>query len=125
MGQLHDGLLGAFDVIHNNALHPFPVEHALTLPCPLVTTLHTPQLPWAERVLGSGERPDGDFVAVSRATARLWHPLISPQVVRNGVDTSSLATRPRRHGRSLVRADRAGEGAAPGDRPRGRRRTAN
>src|ERR1700712_521780 len=28
MEQLRDGMLGAFDVIHNNALHPFPVEHA-------------------------------------------------------------------------------------------------
>ena len=88
MDQLHDGMLGSFDVIHNNALHPFPVEQAPTLPCPLVTTLHTPQLPWAERVLGSGGRSGDDFVAVSQATARLWHPLIRPQVVRNGVDTS-------------------------------------
>jgi len=88
MGQLHDGMLGSFDVIHNNALHPFPVEQAHTLPCPLVTTLHTPQLPWAERVLGSGARSGEDFVAVSRATAGLWQPLIRPRVVRNGVDTS-------------------------------------
>lgn len=87
MGQLHDGLLGAFDVIHNNALHPFPVERAGTLPCPLVTTLHTPQLPWAERVLGDCARSGGEFVAVSRATARLWEPLLRPRVVRNGVDT--------------------------------------
>ncbi|MET0965946.1 MAG: glycosyltransferase, partial [Nakamurella sp.] len=41
MSQLHDGLLGSFDVIHNNAPHPFPIEQAHTLPCPLVTTLHT------------------------------------------------------------------------------------
>lgn len=87
MGHLHDGLLGAFDVIHNNALHPFPVERAGTLPCPLVTTLHTPQLPWAERVLGAREQSGGEFVAVSRATARLWQPLLRPRVVRNGVDT--------------------------------------
>jgi len=88
MGQLHDGLLGSFDVIHNNAPHPFPIEQADTLPCPLVTTLHTPQLPWAERVLGSRRIPGADFVAVSRATAALWRPLISPTVVRNGIDTS-------------------------------------
>jgi len=86
MGQLHDGLLGAFDVIHNNALHPFPVERAATLPCPLVTTLHTPPLPWAERVLGPGTTSCGEFVAVSRATATLWQALIQPRVVRNGVD---------------------------------------
>lgn len=88
IGQLQTGLLGSFDLIHNNALHPFPVEHARSLPCPLVTTLHTPQLPWAERVLRSGEHPGHDFVAVSRATARLWQPLIRPRVVRNGVDTA-------------------------------------
>lgn len=88
MGQLHDGLLGSFDVIHNNALHPFPVEQSHRLPCPLITTLHTPQLPWAERVLGAGMHRGDDFIAVSQATARLWHPLIRPQVVRNGVDTS-------------------------------------
>jgi glycosyltransferase involved in cell wall biosynthesis len=89
MEQLHDGLLGSFDVIHNNALHPFPIEQANTLPCPLVTTLHTPQLPWAERVLGSRRIPGADFVAVSRATAALWRPLISPTVVRNGIDTAT------------------------------------
>lgn len=88
MGQLHDGMLGSFDVIHNNSVHPFPVEQAHTLPCPMITTLHTPQLPWAERVLGSSRARDDDFVAVSRATAGLWQPLIRPRVVRNGVDTS-------------------------------------
>jgi glycosyltransferase involved in cell wall biosynthesis len=90
MGQLHDGMLGAFDIIHNNALHPFPVERASTLPCPLITTLHTPQLPWAERVLGAGAASTGSrFVAVSQATARQWRPLINPRVVRNGVDTAA------------------------------------
>ncbi len=93
MQQLHDGLLGAFDVIHNNALHSFPVEHADTLPCPLITTLHTPMLPWAERVLGGGGG-GRHFVAVSRATARLWHPLIRPRVVRNGVDTGAWRAGP-------------------------------
>lgn len=87
MGNLQDGLLGAFDVIHNNSLHPLPVERADALPCPLVTTLHTPQLPWAERVLGAHRQSYGEFVAVSRATARVWQPLLRPRVVRNGVDT--------------------------------------
>jgi glycosyltransferase involved in cell wall biosynthesis len=91
MGQLNNGLLGAFDVIHNNALHPFPVERAHLLPCPLITSLHTPMLPWAERVLTDrpsfdGEPADEQFVAVSRATAALWEPLLHPRVVLNGVD---------------------------------------
>jgi glycosyltransferase involved in cell wall biosynthesis len=89
MGQLRDGLLGSFDIIHNNAPHPFPIERAGTLPCPLVTTLHTPQLPWAERLLGSGQIPGAEFVAVSRATAALWRPLINPTVIRNGIDTAT------------------------------------
>src|SRR6476619_3894025 len=89
MEQLRDGMLGAVDIIHNNALHPFPVEHADTLPCPLITTLHTPVLPWAERVLNARKHSEEDFVAVSRATARLWQPLIRPRVVRNGVDTQT------------------------------------
>jgi len=89
MAQLRDGMLGAFDVIHNNALHPFPVEHAGTLPCPLITTLHTPMLPWAQRVLQGRKHSNDDFVAVSQATARLWQPLIRPRVVRNGIDTDT------------------------------------
>jgi glycosyltransferase involved in cell wall biosynthesis len=88
MGQLKDGMLGSFDLIHNNAPHPSPVEQAHLLPCPLITTLHTPPLPWAERVLGAKSYSGHDFVAVSKATARLWRPLIRPRVVRNGVDTS-------------------------------------
>lgn len=43
--QVRDGLLGSFDLIHNNALHPYPVEQAHTLDVPMVTTLHTPVLP--------------------------------------------------------------------------------
>lgn len=92
LDQLRDGLLGAFDVIHNNALHPHPVERAHRLPCPLVTTLHTPPLPWAGRVLGApgrAARSGADFVAVSRSTADQWQPLIRPRVVRNGVDTQA------------------------------------
>lgn len=88
MGQLHDGMLGAFDVVHNHAPHPYPVEHAATLPCPLVTTLHTPRLAWADRVLGGGAHQGATFVAVSQATARSWRPLIHPRVVRNGVNTA-------------------------------------
>lgn len=88
--QVRDGLLGSFDVIHNNSLHPVPIERADTLPAPLVTTLHTPLLPWAERMAARRRRADrvGTFVAVSRATAALWRPVVRASVVRNGVDTT-------------------------------------
>lgn len=88
--QIRDGMLGSFDVIHNNSLHPVPIERSGALPAPLVTTLHTPLLPWAEQMLVEGRRPatTGTFVAVSRATAALWRPVVPARVVRNGVDTT-------------------------------------
>ncbi|MTD14605.1 glycosyltransferase [Nakamurella sp. YIM 132087] len=82
--DLREGLLGSFDLVHNNSLYPLPVEQAGLLPYPVVTTLHTPALPWAERVLGPGT--SCTFVAVSRSTAEAWHPWIAPAVVPNGVD---------------------------------------
>jgi glycosyltransferase involved in cell wall biosynthesis len=99
MDQLRDGMLGSFDVIHNNSLHPLPVQRAASLPSPMVTTLHTPRLPWADRLLhgptdGRPPGSDQDFVAVSRATAALWRPLINARVVRNGVDTTAWRAGP-------------------------------
>ncbi len=85
--DLRSGLLGDFDLVHNNSLYPLLVEQADTLPCPLITTLHTPPLPWAERVLSVGAHPGEHFIAVSRSTARSWSEFLSPQVVLNGIDT--------------------------------------
>ncbi|WP_222618182.1 glycosyltransferase [Nakamurella sp. PAMC28650] len=85
--DLHSDLLGHFDIIHNNSLYPLLVERADSLPCPLITTLHTPPLPWAERILGPGGRSDGHFIAVSRSTALSWSRFLSPRVVLNGIDT--------------------------------------
>lgn len=87
MHDLRSGLLGSFDVIHNNSLYSLPVEQAHTLPAPMVTTLHTPPLPWSERVLTARVPAPGSFIAVSRATARSWEPLLFPDVVLNGIDT--------------------------------------
>ncbi|GAA2009888.1 glycosyltransferase [Nakamurella flavida] len=95
MGRLATGMLGSFDLIHNNSLHPLPVQRAPGLPCPMVTTLHTPPLPWAERVLsGLSRERDVEFLAVSGATARAWQPLIHPGVVHNGVDMDAWALGP-------------------------------
>ncbi len=85
--DLRSGLLGEFDLIHNNSLYPLLVEQAATLPRPMITTLHTPPLPWSERVLGGGGHSGDHFIAVSRSTARSWSPFLTPQVVLNGIDT--------------------------------------
>ncbi len=87
LDDIRHGLLGSFDVVHNNSLYSLPVEQAATLPHPVVTTLHTPPLPWSARVLGARRHRDDDFVAVSASTARSWAPLLFPRVVLNGIDT--------------------------------------
>ena len=45
----HDG--AGFDVVHNNSLHHLPVAMAPALPMPMLTTLHTPPLPWLESAM--------------------------------------------------------------------------
>jgi len=94
MDDVRDGLLGSFDLIHNNSLYSVPVERAATLPCPMVSVLHTPPLYWSERVLGDNQHRDGDFVAVSASTAQSWAPLLTPRVVLNGVDTDAWPAGP-------------------------------
>ncbi len=89
MDDVRDGLLGSFDLVHNNSLYSVPVERAATLPCPMVSVLHTPPLYWSERVLSDKRHRDGDFVAVSASTAQSWAPLLAPRVVLNGVDTDA------------------------------------
>lgn len=86
MDDLHSGLLGSFDLVHNNSLYPTPVTQAATLPCPLVTTLHTPVLPWAPEVFRVDRHREVTFIAVSRFTARSWSSLVPSVVVHNGVD---------------------------------------
>ena len=82
-----------FDVVHNNSLHYLPVAMASSLAIPLVTTLHTPPLPWLESAI----RIDGGastFAAVSAFTARAWSPLVESLRVSNGIDTSVWAEGP-------------------------------
>jgi len=85
MLDLQDRLAGDFDVVHNNSLHHLPVAMAAALPMPVVTTLHTPPLPWLESALAL--RPGGTFVAVSDTTRELWRDVVPSRTIRNGVDT--------------------------------------
>ena len=82
-----------FDVIHNNSLHHLPVAMATSVGIPMVTTLHTPPTPWIESAMRFAS-PDARFVAVSRATADLWRPVVQPDVIHNGVDTEQWAAGP-------------------------------
>lgn len=74
------------DVVHNSSLHYLPLSLASTLPCPTVTTLHTPPTPWLTSSLAAGGSSSA-FTAVSRFTARQWAPWVGQaDVVHNGVD---------------------------------------
>jgi len=74
------------DVVHNNSLHYLPLSLSATLPAPVVTTLHTPPIPWLTSSLDAGGSSRA-FTAVSRFTARQWAPWVGQaDVVHNGVD---------------------------------------
>lgn len=77
-----------FDVVHNHSLHHLPVAMAGSLPIPLLTTLHTPPLPWIESA--ARVAPDASsWTAVSRATASAWSGTLTAIPVLNGVDVDA------------------------------------
>ena len=81
---------GDFDVIHNNALHPFLLLSAADLPVPMLTVLHTP--PYKELAAAveyaSARNNSGRLMttAVSHSLAAQWAPFISANVIHNGID---------------------------------------
>lgn len=82
-----------FDVVHNNSLHHLPVAMAELVDVPVVTTLHTPPVPWLESALMTS-RCASTFVAVSRHTAASWSHVAEAEVVRNGIDTDAWTPGP-------------------------------
>jgi glycosyltransferase involved in cell wall biosynthesis len=75
-----------FDVVHNNSLHHLPVAMAEMVDVPMVSTLHTPPVPWLESALTISPGRTS-FVAVSGHTAAAWRHAVTAEVVLNGVDT--------------------------------------
>ncbi|WP_253943918.1 glycosyltransferase family 4 protein [Nocardioides marmotae] len=93
MLALAEGRDRRFDVVHNNSLHHLPVAMAPSLSVPVVTTLHTPPLPWLESAIALAPETSS-FVAVSRATARAWSHVAEAAAVHNGVDVSTWCPGP-------------------------------
>lgn len=79
------GTVGPFDLVHNNSLHHLPVALSEAIDVPVVTTLHTPPVPWLESAVRFAA-PASVFVAVSRCTARVWSHALDAEVVHNGID---------------------------------------
>lgn len=85
MLSLARGGSSAFDLVHDNSLHHLPVAMASALSIPVLTTLHTPPLPFLESAIHLAER-ESAYVAVSDFTADAWSHVVTSAVVRNGVD---------------------------------------
>lgn len=95
-----------FDVVHNNALHPFLLLSAADLPMPMLTVLHTPvykELAEAVRY-ASARNTLGRLLAVSvsNSLAKAWEPLIDSDVVYNGIDVESWPLSPKRQARQAL-----------------------
>jgi len=86
----------SFDLVHNNSLHHLPVAMAGTLEVPMVTTLHTPPLPWLESAaaIAADGGTQTHFVTVSEAMSRAWEHAVPSTVVLNGVDTHTWKAGP-------------------------------
>jgi len=79
-----------FDVVHNNSLHHLPIAMATSIDLPMITTLHTPPIPWLESAMQFAP-PTSVFAAVSHATSNAWAQTIESRVVYNGIDTDRWA----------------------------------
>jgi glycosyltransferase involved in cell wall biosynthesis len=75
-----------FDIVHNHSLHYLPVAMAPALEVPLLTTLHTPPVPWLESAIATA-RDASAFTAVSRSTAAAWAHAVACTTILNGIDT--------------------------------------
>jgi glycosyltransferase involved in cell wall biosynthesis len=79
---------GRFDIVHNNSLHHLPVALAPLLSTPLLTTLHTPPVPWLESAIAVAPGTSA-ITAVSECTSRARSHVVTSTPVLNGVDTSA------------------------------------
>lgn len=90
---------GDVDLVLNHSLHHLPLAFSSLMPAPMLTTLHTPPLPWMEHG-ASLAAEESRFVAVSAAMARQWTTLPEVDVIPNGVDETLF--RPGPGGEDLV-----------------------
>ena len=84
---------GEFDIVHNNALHPFLLLSAADLPIPMLTVLHTPPYPELSAAItyAIARNRSGKLgiTAVSKSLEKEWSALVSADVVYNGIDVES------------------------------------
>lgn len=76
----------AYDLIHNNSVHPALLRAAPRLRPPMITTLHVPPQRALQQAVDHHRGAAGRFAAVSRFTARQWRLPGPAAVIHNGVD---------------------------------------
>ncbi|PHI21643.1 glycosyl transferase family 1 [Lewinellaceae bacterium SD302] len=88
---IRDIQLSNYDIVHNNCLHFLPLAQVHSIPCPVVTTLHTPPFSSLQAGVALARlAANHTFVAVSEHLAQSWLPFTGTlaQVVYNGIDGS-------------------------------------
>ena len=82
---------GGYDIVHNNSLHFTPLAMAHTLPCPMVTALHTPPFPSLQSgALLAKSYLGNHFISVSESLGKAWEDFVNRyEVIHNGVNVRS------------------------------------
>ena len=83
---------GGFDVVHNNSLHRFPLQHAGAGIIPTVTSLHVPPYDGLHWFVRNSPGPLHRLTVPSKKQLRAWWPDDPPaeaSVLYNGVDPSA------------------------------------
>jgi glycosyltransferase involved in cell wall biosynthesis len=80
---------GGFDVVHNNSLHRFPLEHRRTGRTPTVTSLHVPPYDAIHGFVHQSPSPRHRITVTSQRQLEAWWPGGAPEtvsVLHNGID---------------------------------------
>lgn len=87
----------AYDVVHNNALHPLPIEHARRHGLPMLTSLHVPPFRALRAAVDGPSVPGLRFTVTSRRQLASWWGEAPPpeaHVAHNGIDLRDWPYRP-------------------------------
>ena len=85
------GLLdeGDYDIVHNNCLHPLPIEHARRRKLPMLVSLHVPPFPRLSAAVHGPAAATLRYTVTSEHQKALWWPESPPReahTVHNGID---------------------------------------
>lgn len=80
---------GAFDVVHNNSLHRFPLERRWTNRTPTLTSLHVPPYDALHGFVKQSPSPRHHLTVTSAKQLKAWWPHNPPpevSILHNGID---------------------------------------